>query len=378
MYRNVELYYEPEKEMGKKEEWLFSEMTSFQHSFLCGLIKENRPKKIVEVGVSAGGTTALILRCLKMLNMESEMYSVDLMERWYRNEEHKTGFVATKILQELKGRINHHFLLGNSFPFFLEQIGDNIDFLILDTTHTLPGEYLDFIACLPFLKEGCVVVLHDTIENHLTYRDAEVATKLLFDIVRADEKYYMLEETINIGGFPNIAAFRVGKETKENIRDLFSAMTVSWGYLLEEREKQKYREIIKKYYGERYLQLFDRIEILQTNTYLQKQILLHYGKDAEYLKMRWEREKTVILYGAGHFAALYYHWAKLNNLHIDGLVISDGQKKKEKCDMEGMPIYFLSELPYRREECAFVIAIDKPYYMLILQNLQKAGYDNVL
>ena len=56
-------------------------MTSFQHSFLCGLMKENRPKKIVEVGVSAGGTTGVILHCLKMLNIKSEMYSVDLEER---------------------------------------------------------------------------------------------------------------------------------------------------------------------------------------------------------------------------------------------------------------------------------------------------------
>ena len=229
MYSKVELYNEPEKKMEQMVELHYSEMTSFQHSFLCGLIKEKKPRKIVEIGVSAGGTTALILQCLKMLNVEAEMYSVDLMKRWYQNEKYETGFAAKKMIKDLKDKIYHSLLVGNSIPFFLEKIGNNIDFLILDTTHTLPGEYLDFIVSLPFLKEGCVVVMHDTIENHLVCRDTEVATKLLFDVVRADEKYYMWEEKINLSGLPNIAAFKVGKETKENEREILSAMTISWG-----------------------------------------------------------------------------------------------------------------------------------------------------
>lgn len=133
----------------------------------------------------------------------------------------------------------------------------------------MPGEYLDFIVCLPFLKDGCVVVMHDTIENHLTYGDHEIATKLLLDMVRAKEKYYMLEEGIDIAGLPNIATFKVGVETRLNIRDVFSAMTMPWGYLLDDCEMQLYRDIIHENYNEKYAELFDRIEILQRNTYLQ-------------------------------------------------------------------------------------------------------------
>ncbi len=99
MYKSVELYNKPEEKMMDSN---YSEMTSFQHSFLCGLMKENRPKKIVEVGVSAGGTTGVILHCLKMLNIKSEMYSVDLEERWYRNKKYQTGFSAKEILEHLE------------------------------------------------------------------------------------------------------------------------------------------------------------------------------------------------------------------------------------------------------------------------------------
>ncbi len=375
MYRTVELYSKPEEVIKEKINLFYSEMTTFQRSFLCGLIKEKRPKKIVEIGVSAGGTTTLVLQCLQLLDIESEVYSVDLMNMWYKNKKYETGFIAKEKIQNLNKHIKHKFLLGNSIPFFIKQIGEDIDFLILDTTHALPGEYLDFIVCLPFLKDGCVVVMHDTIENHLTYGDHEIATKLLLDMVRAKEKYYMLEEGIDIAGLPNIAAFKVGVETRLNIRDVFSAMTMPWGYLLDDCEMQLYRDIIHENYNEKYAELFDRIEILQRNTYLQKQIMEHYGKDAEYLKMKWKREKNIILYGAGYYANLYYHWAELNHLSIKGFVISDGQ---EKINNKNLPVYFLSELPYKYDECAIVLAIGKPYHRMILQNLQEAGYDNVL
>ena len=62
------------------------EMSEFDSSFLCGLIRKYMPKKIVEVGVAAGGTTAIILQCLALLkhNENCEVYSVDLNEKFYR------------------------------------------------------------------------------------------------------------------------------------------------------------------------------------------------------------------------------------------------------------------------------------------------------
>lgn len=43
MYQLVELYNKPEE---KVTDLHYSEMTSFQRAFLCGLIKGNRPKKL--------------------------------------------------------------------------------------------------------------------------------------------------------------------------------------------------------------------------------------------------------------------------------------------------------------------------------------------
>ena len=48
-------------------------------------------------------------------------------------------------------------------PDVIDEIGSDIDFLILDTLHIVPGEILDFLVCLPYLTKDAIVVLHDAI-----------------------------------------------------------------------------------------------------------------------------------------------------------------------------------------------------------------------
>ena len=78
-----------------------------------------------------------------------------------------------------------------------------------------------------------------------------------------------------------------------------------------------------------------------------------------------------------YYANLYHQWGKLNGLNIDGFVISDNQKRENQ-EYEGLPVYFLSELPCKSEECSIVIAVDKRYQELILLNLIKTGYHNII
>ena len=189
----VELYYEPtelSKHLGNK-----AEMSITDQAFVGGLIKKFRPEKLVEVGVSAGGTTAIILNCLSMLELDTKMYSVDKSTNYYLDRAKKTGYLVDECKEIENVRKNHTLMTGKYFVEFIEEIGKEIDFLILDTAHSLPGEILDFLACFPFLKEGCIVVLHDIILNHLDNRK-EFATKLLFDTVVA-EKYLNIDD---VGG----------------------------------------------------------------------------------------------------------------------------------------------------------------------------------
>lgn len=243
------LYMEPRKEiLGKitnvPDE---PEMTAFESGFLCGLLKTYKPKKIVEVGVAAGGTTSIILQCLEMLKYDYKMFSVDLSERFYRDEMKNTGFMALEAKTMLHvDETKHKFLCGQLLPSRLEEIGEGIDFIILDTTHALPGEMLDFLAALPYLNQNAVVVLHDI--NQFYGGAMAYATKLLYDVVTADK--LVVDDSDRIYAYPNIAAFQISHETQKNVIDCFSALTMPWEYILtNEQFEAYYRCFLQQYNG---------------------------------------------------------------------------------------------------------------------------------
>ena len=56
-YKSVELYYEPRNTILPKLALPPSEpeMSEFDSAFLCGILRDVHPKKILEVGVAGGG-----------------------------------------------------------------------------------------------------------------------------------------------------------------------------------------------------------------------------------------------------------------------------------------------------------------------------------
>ncbi len=92
MTHTIELFKEPLKIRECLSE-NGTEMTEPQLSMLCGLIKEYKPEKIVEVGVAAGGTTAVILNCLSLIELDTCVYSVDISERYYRDPKIPNNFI---------------------------------------------------------------------------------------------------------------------------------------------------------------------------------------------------------------------------------------------------------------------------------------------
>ena len=240
---------------------LKSQMNIFQSSFITGIIKKNIPKKIVEIGVAEGGTTALIYDSLEKYSNDFEMYSIDILEKW--NTSIKIGDEFRRIFTDKK---NHKFLLGNPGAAHVDEIGTGIDLLILDTAHVLPGEILDFLAFLPNMEDSAWVILHDIAWNHYSFGDGHekyvfknrkntFATKLLFDVVDAN-KYLNFEEQSDLK-YPNIGAFQLTEDTRLKIHSVFSSLTLNWEYLPPTNEWELYRNIIEKKYDGICLSLFD-------------------------------------------------------------------------------------------------------------------------
>lgn len=243
------------------------EMSEFESAFLTGVIKKSKPKKVLEIGVAAGGTTAIILDSLEKYSNEYVLFSLDLNDKFYRDKGKKTGFLAQqyKQIKPLK-KGTHSLITGNYAPLSAEVIGDQIDLLIIDTVHTLPGEILDFLAFYPNLSNDAYVVLHDTALNHKgkIKPSRSYATKLLFDVIKGDK--YVNFDLSEGYLFPNIAAFQVHQFTRVGVIDLISSLTISWEYFPTEEEIVIYTDVISNNYDSSVIDLWGKVIQQQRET----------------------------------------------------------------------------------------------------------------
>lgn len=255
MYQNVVLYDEPRKIL-KHIDDVYCEMEQDEHDFICGLIKMKKPQKVLEIGVAGGATTAVIMSCLNIINPKASMYSVDISKECYRKKGKLSGYQLEIVKDYLPNYSQHQFLLGGGIPKYIDNIGKNIDFCILDTTHAMPGEVLDFLCVLPYLSDGAIVILHD-VASHLlansnnVYSMVSFATKILLDAVSATKYYNLDTQTYNIAGF------MVNQQTRDNIANVFSALSITWYYEPNYNEMMLYRNFFLQYYNEECIKLFD-------------------------------------------------------------------------------------------------------------------------
>ena len=86
-----------------------------QQKFLNGLIRKFKPKKLVEIGVSAGGSSALILNAIKDIS-NAKLYSIDRNIKWYLNPYKNVGWLVQKNFPELMDKWNL-YTGGNTAEF---------------------------------------------------------------------------------------------------------------------------------------------------------------------------------------------------------------------------------------------------------------------
>lgn len=375
LYEKIELDYEIENDSREDIKKFITqgnaEMNDFQHAFIAGLIRKYRPQKMLEIGVAAGGTTCFLHECVKKYEYVANIYSVDKFETYYRIPSKKTGYLINQ-MSMCNGYENindfQHTLIGKSIPYYLEYIGENIDFLLMDTTHSLPGELLDFYICLPYLRVGSIVVLHDTICN-MVNNNASFATKLLFDVVKAKKIVNFNNDEERYTGLPNIMAFEVTSETKNSAIDILSALTCDWKYYIDDDEIEEYSKVICNKYGLEQDKLFRGIcKINYVNT------TLRYFGDNELLK-RWKLlDKPVLLYGNGVWASRIIKVASYENLEISGIVISDGREIETNKDFS---VYRISDIPEEKRDLKIIYALDIKHKSQIEEYVKESGLEFV-
>ena len=102
--------------------------------FLNGIVTKFRPKIIVEIGVSNGGSSSIILNAIQDIP-NYHLYSIDI-----------------KDIKRIENCVYNYFskllFKGNIAAKFKVKIGKDIDIAFFDSSHFEPGELLDFLMVL--------------------------------------------------------------------------------------------------------------------------------------------------------------------------------------------------------------------------------------
>jgi predicted O-methyltransferase YrrM len=275
-------------------------MAQEETAFLCGLLREKRPAKLLEVGVNKGGTTAVILKALDMLQAKARLISVDINPDVYAKEL-LNRFPTLTDRWELK--------CGRDVSAYLEEIGSDIDFCILDTAHYLPGEVLNFLCILPYLKIGATVIIHDQMVHFSTHHpfiqqcgsSATVACRVLFDTVVGEKLVPSLKQDNGLKA-PNIAAFTVTEDTRKYIHHILSSLMLPWRHLPSREYLSDVVRSLKRNYPQHYVDYFIEVVQHQTTYHLNSKELKgeYWISMLQNLKSKYGCDR-VAFYGAGGF-----------------------------------------------------------------------------
>ena len=225
-----------------------SRMWGNQRAFLNGVVRKFKPKKILEIGVAEGGSSIVILNAIKDLK-NSHLFSIDL------STNDMIGYCVKNIFHNLSNKWS--LFTGNVPAKFMKNIGKNIDMVFIDSGHYEPGEILDFLIVLPFLKEEAIVMFHD-IGNQITKSDGKNSRRnwapyKIFNIIKG-KKFYPSGKGILTR---DIGAIKLEKNQFKYIYDYFRTLGGQWDYFPEESHLDLIRKFIKIYYDNDCLVMFE-------------------------------------------------------------------------------------------------------------------------
>lgn len=207
------------------------EFTKDEQDFLIELLMKNQFKKIVEIGVSRGGVSKMIM---DYLPQNSKLFSIDL----------SSDFSVGEICKKKYNDDPRWKLYKGVYTFeVIEEIGSDIDMIILDTDHELPGELLDFLMVYPFLGENAIVIVHDILLYWLKSKTEihSIAPRLLFNT--------LVGEKMNVGDWleGNMGCVKLIKKSQD-IHNILQCLKIPWNNLAIIRKIPEMKNFFLRYY----------------------------------------------------------------------------------------------------------------------------------
>ena len=259
--------------------------------FINGLIRQYHPKKILEIGVCSGGASATILNAIN--DIEGAMlYSCDLEKKHYYKQDVEVGYIVKDYFPEFKNKWKLY--TGNTTAAFIEEIGKDIDFAFIDSAHVMPGEVLNLIEILPFLKKNAIIAFDDInfqVKDHFYNMDYFYPCNNLLMSVLRGEKIVFQQTNKKIFTFSKLGAIILDDNQEKYYYEYFLLLSNNWSYMPREFEIKTIRNIVQKYYDDFYLQMYDKAvkvnyKRLQKKGLLDKDYFLYTFPEKKNLRKR--------------------------------------------------------------------------------------------
>lgn len=223
--------------------------------WICSLIEKYKPKRILEIGVSTGGSTAVYLNCIKKLNLNCELVSVDSeLVASYKKGKPSIGQEVYDLADYLD-ITNFKLIPGKIVADITNDIGV-FDMIIIDTTHFIPGEVLDLLCLKNNIDKKTIIILDDiNIESRYPeiYKENLKSTSSNSMILSALNGSLLFPNTI----FPEIGGVILSDNTFDENR-LLLCLCHKWNSDILDF-KDKYFNKIKELYG---IEFLKKLEVI--------------------------------------------------------------------------------------------------------------------
>jgi len=225
-------------------------LSTIDMRFINGMIRKYKPKKILEVGVASGGSTAIILNAIENIE-NSHLYSIDKLINAYNKKNKETGWIVKEKFSNLMNKWTLY--TGGITSNFIEKIEGDIDFVFIDTLHYAPSEWLDILQILPFLKKkNAIVMLHDIRYQFMVKKVFYSSNDHLFTYLKGEKIMPKVPYVI-----PNIGAVLLDNNQEKYYFDYFFALTSTWSYIPDIDEWNFIRNFLSKYYSKELIEIYD-------------------------------------------------------------------------------------------------------------------------
>jgi len=153
--------------LSRKPDWVQGNISEYDSRFLSGLALFVKARRVVEIGVASGWSSAVLLNALSHADNPATVTGIDLFPNYYVDTSIPTGRAVYEVVPELAS--NYRLLTGRMAFDAMSDVG-KVDFAFIDGHHMHPWATLDMLSVLPFIERGRWVALHDlnlcTFERH--------------------------------------------------------------------------------------------------------------------------------------------------------------------------------------------------------------------